>query len=117
MLPLDTDEFFHVVVADILHHSAQQLVVRGGLAVRHPAADHAAQDAAEVLVAGIGQEGAGIREHAHKAAEHADAGQIPQLLFHAVQMVIKPPGRPELHLSSGSGIVEAASSRYQLLIV
>ena len=45
-----------VVGADVLHQLAQEFHISGILAVFHPGADEVAQNAAEVLMAGIAEE-------------------------------------------------------------
>ena len=68
-------------------------------------------------MAGVGEEGAGVGEHAHEAAEHADVGQGPHLGLHAVQVVVEPPGRAELELPGGGSILEGAGAGHQLVVV
>ena len=57
-----------VVEADTLHDLLQGSVDIGILAVFHPGADEVAQNAAEIVMPGVAEEGAGVGEHADKVA-------------------------------------------------
>ena len=64
-----------VPIADALHDLLQRSLNVGVFAVFHPVADQIAENAAEIIVPGIGQEGAGVGEHAHEVAQQAQVGQ------------------------------------------
>ena len=64
-----------IVEADALDDLLQSLLVVGILAVLDPLADDVAQDAAEVIVAGVAQEAAAVGQHTHKVAQQAKACQ------------------------------------------
>ena len=106
-----------VVEGDILHHLAQCCLVGGVLTVIDPAADQLAQNAAEVLVTGVAQEGARVGEHADEVAQQAQACQNSHLIDHAVLGIIEPPGRAMLDLAGNLGALEAAQDGAQLSIV
>ena len=61
-----------VVVTYISDHGAEQGLVIGQFAALDFAADEVAEDAAKVLVARIGHEGTGVRDHADEAGEQTD---------------------------------------------
>src|SRR5699024_461595 len=79
----EAEELHRVVVADAPHHLLQGFPVGGVFAVFHPGAQQLAEDAAEVLVAGVGQKAAGIGEHADEVAQQAAVGKGGELLDHA----------------------------------
>lgn len=53
-----------VAVADVFHHLPQKRHVARCFAFFHPLPDEVAEDAAEVFVAGVGEEAAAVGEHA-----------------------------------------------------
>ena len=63
-----------IIEADILNDFADTVVIRGRHAGGNPSADQLAQHAAELFMARIGKERTAVREHADKAAEHANIG-------------------------------------------
>lgn len=89
----------------------------GELSLFHPGADEVRQDAAEVLMAGIGEEAAGVRQHAHEAAEEPQVGEGPHLGFHAVLLVQEPPAGAELDLSGDAAALEVSDHGAQDIVV
>ena len=59
----------------------------------------------------VGQEGAGVCQHAHEVAEEAEAGERLHLLFHAIACIKEPPCRAELHLARNVAGLEASEDR------
>ena len=47
----------------------------------------------------VGQEGAGVCQHADKVAEQAKAAERLHLLFHTIACIKEPPCCAELHLA------------------
>lgn len=91
-LPLEPEEFLGIVVADVFNHLVHTLHFRcGNLAVFHIMPDEVAQRAAEVFVARVGEEGAGVCQHADKSAQQAEHGECVHQLFHSVLLVEEPP--------------------------
>ena len=78
-----------VVEADAADDLLQSLLVVGILAVLDPLTDEVAEDAAEVIVAGVAQEAAAVGQHTDEVAQQAEAGQTGHLLFHADLVVIE----------------------------
>ena len=62
-----------VVEADALDDLLQSLLVVGILAVLDPLTDEVAEDAAEVIVAGVAQEAAAVGQHTDEVAQQAEA--------------------------------------------
>ena len=54
---------FCIVIANIFYRLCQPIHVRRALSLLCPIPQHAAEDPAEIFVAGIGEETPGIREH------------------------------------------------------
>ena len=106
-----------VVEADALDDLLQSLLIVGILAILDPLADQVAQDAAEVVVAGVAQEAAAVGEHAHEVAQQAQVGQALHLVLHADLLVVEPPGRTVLDLAGHLAALEAAQDGADLLVV
>ena len=116
-LLLQSEVALCVVEADALDDLLQSLLVVGILAVLDPLADQVAQDAAEVVVAGIAQEAAAVGQHTDKVAQQAQACQTGHLLFHADLVVVEPPCGAVLDLAGDLIILEAAQNGADLLVV
>ena len=71
----DSEVALCVVAADALHDLLQGSLVVRIFAVLYPLTDQVAHDAAEVVVTGVGEEGAGIRQHSDKIAENAEIAE------------------------------------------
>ena len=56
-LQIKSEVLYGIVEGDALYDVAQQLVIIRILSVLYPAADHLAEDYAEVIVSGVRQEG------------------------------------------------------------
>ncbi len=106
-----------VVAGDAGHDFAEDVVILGEAAVLHPFAQQAAENAAEILVAGIGEEGTAVGQHAHEARQVAQGGQGGQLIGHAGEMVVEPPGGAVLKLADGLAVLEAAAEGVDGLVV
>ena len=104
----EAEVLLRVFVADAPDNFAQGIPVGGIAALRHPFSQQAAENAPEVGMAGVGEEAAGVGEHAHKAGQHAQIGQRSELLGHALEMVVEPPGRAVLQLADRFRVLEAA---------
>ena len=100
-----------VVVADILHHGADEVEVGRQEPLFHLGAEEVAEDATEVLVAGVGEEGAAVGKHADELAEEALVGEDLDLTLHAVFLVKEPPAAAELHLAGRHTVLEVADHR------
>lgn len=46
---------------------------------------------------GVRQEAAAIGEHANKAAQQTQLGELSHLALHTVFLIVEPPARTELH--------------------
>ena len=100
-----------VIIRHTFYDFFEQTHVLRELAVFDPAADQIAENAAEILVARIGQETSRIREHADEIAEQAEIAQRRQLVCHADLVVVKPPRGTLLDFPDGVRILEAADNR------
>ena len=106
-----------VVEADALDDFLQSLLVVGILAVLDPLTDEVAEDAAEVIVAGVAQEAAAVGQHTDEVAQQAEAGQTGHLLFHADLVVVEPPCGAVLDLARDLAVLEAAEDGADLSII
>ena len=68
-------------------------------------------------MAGIGQEAAGIGEHADEVPQHAAVGKGGELLDHASLVVVKPPGGPLLNPAQGGAVLETADDGVESFVV
>ena len=66
---------------------------------------------------GIGQEGAAVGQHAHEARQVAQVGQGGQLIGHALEVIVEPPGGAVLDLADSLGGLEAATQGVDRLVV
>lgn len=80
-----------IVIANALNHLPEHRPVCRVLAFLHPLADQVAQNPPEIFMAGIGNERAGIRQHADKRAQATEMRQSSHLPDHAVFLVVEPP--------------------------
>ena len=106
-----------IVVGDILHDFGEGIHIRRKFPVLHQLANQLAQDAAEILMSGVGEEASGIREHSNETGEISKAGKGEHLVSHADLVVVKPPGASLLDFGNGRGILETAEDRSDGLIV
>ena len=113
----EAEVFLGVLVAYAADDLLQGLHIIGEHAVFHPLAQQTAQDAAEVLVAGIAEEAAAVGEHAHKAGQITEAGKAGQLIGHTGKVIVEPPGRAVLDLADSFGGLEAAAKGVDGFIV
>jgi hypothetical protein len=63
-----------VSIADIADQAADEFVVIGDKSVPHVVTEDIAEEAAEILVARVGNEGPAVGQHADKLAEQAQLG-------------------------------------------
>ena len=105
---LHVEIFYGVLKGNFLHHAAQKLHIHGDLPFFGPSAQEVAEDSAEVVMAGIGDEAAGIRQHAHKAAKKSQVGLRDHLFLHAVLLIVEPPAGTHLDLHLGFIALERA---------
>ena len=107
-----------VVVGDIFDHPANpvHLALRK-LPIFDIPSDDVAEDAAEILVTGVADETAGVREHAHEAAQQPQHAQRVELLAHAVLLIEEPPAAAELHHSGIGAVIEGVGHRRHDLVV
>ena len=115
--PLQPEIAFRVVIADILDQRARLVQIGGVLAVLDPAAHQLTQDAAEIGVAGVAEEAAGVGEHPDEVAQQAQVGQADELLPHAGLVVVEPPGAAVLELPGNAGTLERADHGVQQLVL
>lgn len=80
-------------------------------------ADHVAEDAAEVFMAGEGEETARVGEHADEAREQSGGAQGVELEFHAVLLIEEPPTGTELDFSGAGAVLESAGEGGEEVIV
>ena len=106
-----------VVEADALDDLLQSLLIVGILAILDPLADQVAQDAAEVVVAGVAQEAAAVGQHTNKVTQQAQVCQALHLVLHADLLVVEPPAGAVLDLAGDLIILEAAQNGADLCIV
>ena len=98
-----------IVVADVLDHLTDEgQFAFWQFAALDVLAKHVAEQAAEVLVARIGEEGAAVGEHSDKAAQQAQHGEGIELLLDAVLLVVEPPSAAELYLALDGTLLEVA---------
>ena len=114
---LDVEIALCVIEADALYDLLKAGVVVGIFAVFYPLADQITQYSAEVVVAGIAQERAGVGEHADEVAQQTQVSQRNHLLFHTGLVVVEPPGRAVLDLAGQLAALETADQCTQLCIV
>ena len=93
-----------IVVTNIDHELSQCIKISGILPCLDPLADQITKNTAEILMAGIRKEAAGVGQHAEMIAERRKGGIGAQLVAHTVNMVIEPPCRPLNH-SGNTGSV------------
>ena len=96
------------MVADVLDHAADHFQVVGQQALLDLGPEEVREDAAEVLVTGVGEERAAVGDHAHETAQQALVGERLQLPFHPVLLVEEPPAAAELHFSGRAAVLEIA---------
>jgi hypothetical protein len=89
---LELEVVLGVVVRDVFHHLAETvpLFVRD-FAVLHIGCDEVTHDAAEILVARIREERAGVGKHTYETAEESEEGEAVHLLLHTVLLIEEPP--------------------------
>ena len=104
-------------MADAAHDRGQGGHVGGIFAVFHPGAEQVAEDAAEIFVPSVAEEGAGVGQHADEGRQVAEACQRGELGLHAGPVVVEPPGAAELQLAGDAALLEAAHDRAQRRVV
>ena len=102
---------------DVFHHFTQQFDIRRRFAIRHPAAEHAAQHATEIFVTGVREEAAAVSQHADEATQQTELGQLCHLTFHAVLLIVEPPAGTELHLAGNAIALEITQHGRQHFVI
>ncbi len=105
---LEFKEVLCVMVADTGDDFAKGFVVCRVFTLIHPAADEVTHNTAEIFMARIGHEAAGVCQHTHKSAEKTQVCQGAHLLNHTVALVIEPPAGAELNFRRGFCALEVA---------
>ena len=103
---LKAEVFFGVGKADIANHSADQSFVVWQVALFNFGAAQIAKDAAKILMARKGHEGARVGDHADEASEKAVVRKSVELRFDALFLVEKPPRTAELNFSGKVAVLE-----------
>ena len=107
-----------VVVADVGYHlSDEGHLAFGQQSGLHIAANHAAEAAAEVLMAGVGEERAAVGQHAHKAAEQPLQREGIHLALHSIKLVVEPPAASKLDFAWLGALLEVACHGGKHLVV
>ena len=68
-----------------------------------------AQDPTEIFMSGIRQKAAGIGEHAREVCQHTQTGKCCHLFCHTFFVVVEPPCRTLLYLSSCGTVLETSN--------
>ena len=66
---------FCIPITYPLHDGPERFLVVGESARLHPAADEVAEEPPKILVASVGEEAAGVGEHAHEGGQMPLRGQ------------------------------------------
>ncbi len=105
-LVVETEVSAGVVVADVFDHFPDEGEVIGNKPSLHVTAKDIAQQAAEVFVARVGEEGSAVGEHADELAQQAELREALDLACHAVELVVEPPSAAELHFAGRDAVLE-----------
>ena len=95
----ETEILHGIIVANVLDHSTDVFNACWQQSAHDIAPDNVAQEPSEIVMPGIAQKTAAVRQHAHKAAEQPSLGQGLNVSLHAVQLIIEPPTAAKLYLS------------------
>ena len=106
-----------VVICDALDDPFKGCVVLGILALLYPFTDEIAHNASEILVAGIGHEGAAVGEHTDEVGDHTEVGKSLHLRLHTVALIVEPPARAELNLALNGCGLEIADHRADNVVI
>ena len=88
-----------VVVGDIGYDLGQSIVICREFTTLYPVTDQVAQDTAEILMSGVGQEASGVGQHSYKSGQITQVSQGDHLILHAGLVIIEPPCRTLLDLA------------------
>ena len=113
----ETKVILGVVVCDALNDLGELVEVCGILAVLYPSANEVTHNASEILVAGIGNEGAAVGEHTNEAGESAEVGKCSHLGNHTVSLIVEPPARAELYLTGCGCLLEVAEHSAEHVVI
>jgi len=106
-----------VIVRNIGYNLGQSIVICRELAAFYPVTDQVAQDTAEILMSGVGQEASGVGQHSYESGQITQVSQGDHLILHAGLVIIEPPGGTLLDLGNSGGILETSEDGTDSLIV
>ena len=110
---LEPEIFLCVLVADFLHQIKENVRIVRKFPVFNGSADFAAENPAEIFMPRERQKASGIRQHADKAGEQTDICEDVHLLFHAGNVILKPPCAAELNFAADSGFIALKVSSHR----
>jgi hypothetical protein len=107
----ELEVFLGVLVGNVANKGSQKGVILGEEAVFDFLTHEVAEDPPKILVAGVGEEGAGIGQHPDEAGKEADGGEGVELIGHALVGVVEPPAGAPLNFARGGAFLKAATGR------
>ena len=116
-LGLKLEVILRILIADPANDGSQQFLVCRISSVFNPLAEQTAENTAEVFMSRIAQERTAVCQHANKSSQIAQIGKTGQLICHALEMIIEPPGGTMLNLADGIAVLEASADRINGLVV
>ena len=100
---------FGIIIRNVSDHLFYEGHLLGWqLAVLDILTYHITELAAEILVAGIGEEGTAVGEHTHEATEQSQNAEGIHLALHTIQLIVEPPSTTELNLAGCGAFLEIA---------
>lgn len=98
MNALEPEVFLRILIGDTADNTINQSLIVRILAILDPSTDHLTEDATEVVMTGIGEETAGVRQHTDEMPQVRTGCEGLDLFFHTFFRIVEPPGRTELNL-------------------
>ena len=96
---------FSVIAADVLNHFAQIVHICRVFSVFHQHSDLIAENSAEILMSGEGEEASGIGQHTDEGGNQPCVGKGLYLLFHSGLVIAEPPRTAQLNFSADSLVI------------
>ena len=106
-----------IIEGNILNNGSKPFHIQRNFTILDPVSNYVAEYASEILMSGVGEEGAAICKHADERWEGSKVCKDLKLFFHAVPVIAEPPSGTKLDLSLYAFSLPAAHKCAERVVV
>ena len=115
-LGLNSKIIDRIVIADIADDFSNQFFVCRHFTALDHTAEVVTENASEIMMARIGEQGTAVREHADEGCDMTRRREVLEVLFHSRFVVKEPPRGTVLDLSARLCTLETTDERHDLRV-